>query len=93
MKKIKSDRLKKGKEKLDKARERKAIRIPLGIALILLGIVLGPVPVAQGWIFILLGLYVLFGEEVVEKIKSWLKKMKPSQKSRPKRAKKFKSRK
>lgn len=45
-------------------------RIPLGIIFIMVGVVGGFVPILQGWIFILLGVFLLFGEDALQKIKS-----------------------
>ena len=36
------------------------VRILLGIGLLILGVIGGVIPILQGWIFILLGLLVLF---------------------------------
>mgnify|MGYP001317139644 CR=1 FL=1 len=62
-KKIKS-KLKEIDKKLEK---RRLLRIVIGIASIIVGIIGGFIPILQGWIFILFGSYLLFGEETVNK--------------------------
>ena len=59
---------------LDKVKEKyrrfeksgKIVRIPLGILCIIIGFIGGFIPIFQGWIFILLGCVLLFGEETAK---------------------------
>ena len=45
----------------------KFIRIPLGILCILIGIIGGFIPIFQGWVFVVLGCTILFGEKFIKK--------------------------
>lgn len=49
-----------------------------GVILILLGVVSGLVPVVQGWLLILIGLYLL----EVDWVKGWIEKLKEKREKR-----------
>lgn len=48
-------------------------RIGLGIAFIIFGIIGGFIPILQGWIFITLGLILIFGERITKYLKKQTK--------------------
>jgi len=48
-------------------------RIALGIASILFGILGGFIPILQGWVFITLGLILIFGERISKYLKKQAK--------------------
>lgn len=73
--------IRKVERNLEKIRSRKYVRIPVGIGLLILGVIGGFLPIIQGWIFIVLGLMVLFGEdftnwleELIERVKKKFKR-------------------
>ncbi|HLC86667.1 MAG TPA: hypothetical protein VJH65_00095 [Candidatus Nanoarchaeia archaeon] len=60
---------------LDKKFEnRKNFKIIIGIGFIFLGVIGGFTPILQGWIFILIGGYLLFGEKFITFFKKFKKK-------------------
>ena len=67
---------------LEKIREKAYVRIPLGVALLMLGIIGGFLPIIQGWIFIFLGLTVLFGERFTNWAREFFDKTKKRFKKR-----------
>ena len=52
----------------------KALKITLGVILIIIGIISGPIPIVQGWIFIVFGLLLIGVKK--ETIKKWVGKAK-----------------
>ena len=60
IKKIKENEL------LEKIRKNKLLRIPLGTLFIILGMLGGFIPIFQGWIFLLIGILILFGPEIIK---------------------------
>lgn len=68
--------IKKVNNNLEKIRSHKYIRIPLGILLLILGVIGGFLPIIQGWVFIVLGLAVLFGEEFTNLLEAKIKETK-----------------
>ena len=61
---------------IEKIRARKYIRIRVGVFLLILGVIGGFLPIVQGWIFIVLGLTVLFGDEFVNFLEGTIEKIK-----------------
>ncbi len=59
---------------IKKIRVHKYLRIPAGIFFIILGIIGGLLPFIQGWIFMLLGLTILFGEDFTNLLENMIKK-------------------
>jgi hypothetical protein len=54
-----------------------AVRLPLAIIFLLIGIAAGFIPVLQGWIFVLTAFWLIFpdqAEQLIEKIKTKLEK-------------------
>jgi hypothetical protein len=54
-----------------------AVRLPLALVFLMIGVIGGFIPILQGWMFILAALWLLFpdhAEQIVEKIKAWLQK-------------------
>ena len=59
---------KKLRKLINKIKRKPFIRFPLGALCILIGIISGFIPILQGWMFILVGLILLFGEENIKKL-------------------------
>jgi hypothetical protein len=54
-----------------------AVRLPLALVLLTIGIIAGFIPILQGWVFVLAALWLIFpdhAEQIVEKAKVWLQK-------------------
>ena len=45
------------------------LRIPIGISFLVIGFIGGFIPIFQGWVFVLLGLTLLFGKKFTSHIK------------------------
>ena len=61
---------KKLKTIIKKIRKNNLLRIPLGILFIIIGIIGGFIPIFQGWIFLLIGVLILFGPEITKYLKN-----------------------
>ena len=61
---------------MKKIRKHSYIRLPVGISLLVLGFIGGFIPIVQGWIFVFLGLTVLFGKKFTVYSKKSIKKLK-----------------
>jgi hypothetical protein len=56
-----------------------AVRLPLAILFLAIGVLGGFIPILQGWVFVLAAFWLLFpdqAEQLIEKIKVWLAKLK-----------------
>ncbi len=66
--------IKKLEELEERLKDKKVLKFMLGILFILIGVVGGFIPIIQGWIFVLIGSYLLFGERFKRVIKKLKKK-------------------
>ncbi len=54
-----------------------AVRLPLALVFLVIGIIGGFIPILQGWVFVLAALWLIFpdhAEQIVEKTKAWLQR-------------------
>jgi len=63
-------------KKMYEVRKNIYLRIPLGILFIILAIIGGFLPVVQGWVFMVIGLTILFGEKFTKLLIKIYKKIK-----------------
>jgi uncharacterized membrane protein YbaN (DUF454 family) len=54
-----------------------AVRLPLALLFLMIGVIGGFIPILQGWVFVLAALWLIFpdhAEQIVEKFKAWFKR-------------------
>jgi hypothetical protein len=52
-----------------------AVRLPLALVFLVIGIIGGFIPILQGWVFVLAALWLLFpkhAEQIVDRVRAWL---------------------
>ncbi len=54
-----------------------AVRLPLALVFLMIGIIGGFIPILQGWVFVLAALWLIFpdhAEQIVDRIRAWLQR-------------------